>query len=78
LEFACLLVRNPGDVQELAADLDIAYTTARNRLDEIVAALGVPVESADGGQERERRTDVLRRLSAGEIEFDEAKRLLKE
>jgi hypothetical protein len=78
LEFVGLLVRNRGNVQKVAADLDIAYNTARNRLDEIVAALGVQVERVDGGQERERRTDVLRRLSAGEIEFDEAMRLLKE
>lgn len=78
LEFVGLLVRNRGNVQKMAADLGIAYNTARNRLDEIVAALGVPVERADGGQERERRTDVLRRLSAGEIEFDEALRLLGE
>jgi hypothetical protein len=78
LEFVGLLVRNRGNVQKVAAGLDIAYNTARNRLDEIVAALGVPVERADGGLERERRIDVLRRLSAGEIEFDEAMRLLKE
>ena len=78
LEFVGLLVRNRGNVQKMAADLGIAYNTARNRLDEIVAALGVPVERADGGQERERRTDVLRRLSTGEIEFDEAMRLLGE
>jgi hypothetical protein len=78
LEFVGLLVGKRGNVQKVAADLGIAYNTARNRLDEIVAALAVPVERADGGQERERRTDVLRRLSAGEIEFDEAMRLLAE
>jgi hypothetical protein len=30
-----------------------------------------------GNQEQERRTAVLRRLSSGEIEFDEAMRLLE-
>jgi hypothetical protein len=78
LEFVGHLVRNRGNVQKVAADLGIAYNTARNRLDEIVTALGVPVERADSGQERERRTDVLQRLSVGEIEFDEALRLLGE
>src|SRR5262245_19209597 len=78
LEFVGLLVRNRGNVQKVAADLDIAYNTARNRLDEIVVALGVPVEPADGGQERERRLDVLQRRSVGEIEVDEALRLLRE
>ena len=78
LEFVGLLVRHRGNVQKLAADLDVAYNTARNRLDEIVAALDMPAGRADGGQERERRRDVLRRLSAADIEFDEAMRLLQE
>lgn len=78
LEFVGHLVRNRGNVQKVAADLDIAYNTARNRLDEIVTALGAPVERAARGQERERRADVLRRLAAGEIAVDEALRVLKE
>src|SRR5690348_14667086 len=78
LEFVGHLVRNRGNVQKVAADLSIAYNTARNRLDDIVAALDVPDTSAGGGQGRERRTDVLRRLSEGEIEFDEAMRLLEQ
>src|SRR6185312_3498529 len=47
LEFVGRLVRNRGNVQKVAADLDIAYNTARNRLDEIVAALGAPAEPVD-------------------------------
>src|SRR5215472_10007112 len=39
-EFVGYLVRNRGNVQKVAADLNIAYNTARNRLDDIVAALG--------------------------------------
>jgi hypothetical protein len=83
LEFVGYLVRNRGNVQKVAADLNIAYNTARNRLDDIVAALGAPGESVGGGQLRElrelreRRTNVLRRLSEGDIEFDEAMRLLE-
>ncbi len=76
LEFVGHLVRNRGNVQKVAADLNIAYNTARNRLDDIVAAMGAPDEGARGDRERERRTAVLRRLSKGEIEFDEALRLL--
>ena len=77
LEFVGHLVRNRGNVQKVAADLTIAYNTARNRLDDIVAALDAPDEGMRGDQERERRTAVLRRLSEGEIEFDEAMRLLE-
>jgi len=77
LAFVGHLVRNRGNVQKVAADLNIAYNTARNRLDDIVAALDVPGEGAGGGQVWERRADVLRRLSEGDIEFDEAMRLLE-
>ncbi len=76
LEFVGHLVRNRGNVQKVASDLSIAYNTARNRLDDIVAALDVT--DAGGGQVRERRMAVLRRLSDGEIEFDEAMRLLEQ
>jgi hypothetical protein len=76
LDFVGHLVRSRGNVQKVAADLSIAYNTARNRLDDIVAALGEPLERVE--EERDRRITVLRRLSAGEIEFDEALRLLEE
>jgi hypothetical protein len=78
LEFVGHLVRNRGNVQKVAADLNIAYNTARNRLDDIVAALDAPEKGAGEEQERERRTAVLRRLSEGEIEFDEALRLIEQ
>lgn len=75
LEFVGVLVRQRGNVQKVAADLDVAYNTARNRLDDVVAALGVAVERDDADQER--RDDALQRLAAGEIEFDKAMRQVK-
>lgn len=83
LEFVGRLVRSRGNVQKVAADLTIAYNTARNRLDDIVAALEAPEHDTAADQddqeeqERVRRTAVLQRLSSGEIEFDEAMRLLE-
>src|SRR5438067_13867281 len=74
LEFVGLLVKNRANVQKLAAELNIAYNTARSRLDEIVAALGV-VETEPPGS---ARGEVLDSLAAGEITFDEAMRLLQE
>jgi hypothetical protein len=60
-------------VQKLAADLEIAYNTARSRLDEIVTALG-------GTPDHEGRADrrsVLDRLASREISVEDAMRLLK-
>lgn len=73
LDFVELLVKNRGNIQKLAADLDIAYNTARSRLDEIVTALGGVPEN-DG---RVDRRLILDRLSAREISVEEAMRLLK-
>jgi hypothetical protein len=72
-DFVELLVKNRGNVQKLASDLDIAYNTARSRLDEIVSALGGTPEH-DG--RAERRT-VLDRLAAREISVEDAMRMLK-
>jgi hypothetical protein len=73
LEFVELLVKNRGNIQKLAAELEIAYNTARARLDEIVTALGGAPES-DGKPDRRQ---VLDRLAAKEINVEEAMRLLK-
>lgn len=73
LDFVELLVKNRGNIQKLAQDLDIAYNTARSRLDEIVTALG----GAPEGDGRADRRLVLDRLAAKEISVEEAMRLLK-
>jgi len=73
LDFVELLVKNRGNIQKLAADLNMAYNTARSRLDEIVMALG-------GAPENDGRVDrrlILDRLAAKEISVEDAMRLLK-
>ncbi len=73
LDFVELLVKNRGNIQKLASDLDIAYNTARSRLDEIVTALG-------GTPENNGRVDrrlILDRLASKEISVEDAMRLLR-
>jgi hypothetical protein len=73
LDFVELLVKNRGNIQKLASDMDIAYNTARSRLDEIVTALG-------GAPENNNRVDrrlILDRLAAKEISIEDALRQLK-
>ena len=84
LEFVGQLVRHRGNVQRLAGELNVAYNTARSRLDGIVAALDAPGAGAGAGAgaeagERRRRevSDVLDRLAAGELGFEAALRQLK-
>ncbi|HYX50828.1 MAG TPA: DUF2089 domain-containing protein [Ktedonobacteraceae bacterium] len=73
LDFVELLVKNRGNIQKLAQELDIAYNTARSRLDEIVTALG----GAPEGDGRAVRRLVLDRLAAKEISVEEAMQMLK-
>ncbi len=73
LDFVELLVKNRGNIQKLAQDLDVAYNTARSRLDEIVTALG----GAPEGDGRADRRIILDRLAAKEISVEEAMRMLK-
>ncbi len=72
LTFVGLLVKHRGNIQRLAAELNVAYNTARNHLDEIVAALEYSSEH-DGDSQR---SNVLEQLSEGEISFEDALDLL--
>jgi hypothetical protein len=76
LEFVGLLIRNRGNIQKLAGEMNVSYNTARNRLDEVVSALGVEVTPDEASAET-TRLDILSRLSAGELSFAEAMALLK-
>jgi hypothetical protein len=73
LDFVELLVKYRGNVQRLAVEMNVAYNTARSRLDEIVAALGGTLENDN----RVDRRTILDRLAAKEISVEEAMRLLK-
>ncbi|HEU5229200.1 MAG TPA: DUF2089 domain-containing protein [Ktedonobacteraceae bacterium] len=73
LDFVEMLVKYRGNIQKLAMEMNVAYNTARSRLDEIVAALGGTPEN-DG---RVDRRAILDKLAAKEIGVEEAMRLLK-
>ena len=59
-----------GNMKELARFLQVSYPTARQRFAELLERIGMQDEL------ERRRDDVLRRLAAGEIEVEEAERLL--
>jgi len=73
LAFVGLLVKQRGNLQKVAVDMDVSYNTARNRMDEIVEAL----ENMPARKAITNRMAVLERLSAGDLSFDEAMYLLK-
>jgi hypothetical protein len=73
LDFVELLVKHRGNVQRLAAEMNVAYNTARSRMDEIVTALGgVP----ENNGHLDRRA-ILDQLADKQISVEEAMRMLK-
>ena len=86
LDFVRLLVQNRGNINGVAAELKIAYNTARSRLDDIVAALGYTAPAVAERPERPatpgrpaapERLAILARLDAGEISVEEAMQALR-
>jgi hypothetical protein len=73
LDFVEMLVKYRGNIQKLAAEMNVAYNTARSRLDEIVTALGGAPEN-DG---RVDRRTILDQLAAKQISVEDAMRMLK-
>ena len=76
IAFAETFLRCEGKITRVEEELGISYPTVRNRLTEVVRALGYEVEN-DTGASAEQRREILARLSASQITSDEAVRLLK-
>lgn len=74
LAFVGQLVKQRGNIQKLSGDLNVAYNTARNHLDDIVAALE---EFEPTSKPRLDRLQILTMLSTGEISFESAMKLLE-
>jgi hypothetical protein len=81
LHFLELFVKNKGNVKEMEREIGMSYWTIRNRLNEVVEALGFenkdiePVASEESL--RQSRQEILSRVDSGEIDVTEAARLLK-
>lgn len=76
LEFVGVLVKHRGNIQKVAAELHVAYNTARNHLDDIVAALERPAPSTT--LSRLSHMEVLQRLADGQMSFENALNSLQE
>jgi len=78
LDFIVTFVRCEGKINRMEQELDLSYPTIRNRLHEVIRALGYepgrdePVEVSP-----ETRSMVLADLESGKISADEAMRLLR-
>ena len=78
LEFVELFIRNEGKITRMQEELDLSYPTIRNRLHEIIRALGYEPGEEDTGLDEIERRQILDELEQGNIDYQEAIRKLKE
>ena len=80
LAFVKVFVSCRGKIKDVEQALGVSYPTVVSRLDEVVDAVTGPQTSPQpvGQKESARRLTVLERLAGGELNLDEAERLLRE
>lgn len=78
LDFIETFVRVEGKMNRMADEMGVSYPTLRNRLHEIIRALGYePGRDETPEISDEKRRAVLEQLDAGQISAEEAMRLLQ-
>jgi hypothetical protein len=78
LEFVFTFVRCEGKINRMEQEVGLSYPTIRNRLHEVIRALGYePGRDEVVEISQERRNEILESLSAGKITAEEATRLLR-
>jgi len=78
LDFIVTFVRCEGKINRMEQELSLSYPTIRNRLHEVIRALGYePGKDETVEVSAEKRGNVLEDLESGKISADEAMRLLR-
>lgn len=67
-------IRNRGNIKEIEKDLGISYPTVRNKLEDVIEALGYKPRY---NEPKVNRKEILKKLDEGEITSEEAIKLLK-
>ena len=75
LRFLEVFIRNRGNVKEMERSTGESYWVIRRRLDEVITELGYEVDPGEDDLSA-RRQEILSLLSKGEIDVQEATRLL--
>ena len=74
--FVETFVRCEGKINRVEEELKVSYPTVRNRLSEVIRALGYQV-SDEPPESADIRLTILERLASGEITSEEAITMLK-
>lgn len=76
LQFAEVFIRNRGNIKDVEREMGISYPTVRSKLDALIKALGYDVPE-EPKVTPDRRKEILAQLEQGEIDSEEAVRLLR-
>ena len=82
LDFVETFVRCEGKINRVEEELSLSYPTIRNRLREVIRALGYEPDANEEAEStatlsENERSEVLAQLERGEIEFDQAMQILQ-
>jgi hypothetical protein len=78
LQFVEMFVRCQGKLNRVQEELNLSYPTVRNRLHDVIRALGYEVdEEEEAPHTTEIRQAVLAAVASGEIDAEEAARRLR-
>lgn len=78
LDFIVTFVRCEGKINRMEQELGLSYPTIRNRLHEVIRALGYePGKEETVEVSAEKRNSVLEDLEAGKISAEDAMRMLR-
>lgn len=80
VNFMVTFVRCEGKINRMEDEIGLSYPTIRNRLHEVIRALGYEPGANDepGGLSEQDRQAILEDLNLGKIGAEEAMRLLRE
>ena len=67
--FIDVFIKCRGNIKEVEKELGVSYPTVKNRLEDVVSALGYKSEQTD---DTTKKKTVLDRLNSGEITVEEA------
>ena len=78
IEFVEMFMRHEGKLTRLEAEMKLSYPTVRNRLHDVIRALGYePGEEEFHGPSEEDRKRILEELEQGQINYEDAMRQLR-
>lgn len=73
-KFAEIFIKNRGNIKEIEKELGISYPTVRNKLEDVIQALGYSPKVTTVNIDKKA---ILEKLKNGEISPEEAVKLLK-